>query len=202
MWSGQRNLESIICSRSHTSIGVPERFTNRDSSFLQPDSSASASVSVHKTFVVFPLLFWTSSLDIHYTLKHFSWVPSHLRPVPASFSLMLLHASFISPFIACISFSSLLADSCVFIVFKKLYFLQGLQHLWHIRDGGSLLSFCQTHTHTQTRRREFFFRYAHIDNRLCSGIWKKYLGQMVGCCLYSFALLALVLMWERVFLHC
>lgn len=66
---------------------APQTLPNRDSSFLQPDSSASASVSVHKTFVVFPLLFWTSSLDIHYTLKHFSWVPSHLRSSPFPFPL-------------------------------------------------------------------------------------------------------------------
>lgn len=66
--------------------------------------------------------------------------------VPVSSSLMLLHASFI----ACYHLAGGWLTS-VFIVFKELYFLQGLQHLCHIRDGGSLLSFCQTNTQTCRR---------------------------------------------------
>lgn len=100
---------------------------------------------------------------LRYSLHIKAFFMGALTPaaVPVSSSLMLLRASFISPFIACISFSSRLADFCVFIVFKKLYFLRGLQHLWHVRDGCSLLSFCQTNTHTNSQT-YLFLRYTHI----------------------------------------
>lgn len=63
---------------------------------LQPDSCASALVSVHKTFAIFPLLVWPSSLDIHYSLKHFSWMPSHLQlsPFPLLLCGSMLPSSF------------------------------------------------------------------------------------------------------------
>ncbi len=196
MWSGQRNLKSIMCSRSHTFISVPEHSTT----FSETLPSCAT------RFLCFGLglcpqdlcrlPFVALAFFLRYSLHIKAFFLGALTPaaVSVSSSLMLLHASFISPFIACISFSSRLADFCVFIVFKKLYFLRGLQHLWHVRDGGSLLSFCQTNKHTNSQT-YLFLRYTHIDNRLCSGIWKKYLGQMVGCCLYSFSLFALVLMW-------
>lgn len=151
MWSGQRNLESIICSHSHTSISVPEHFTNiaKQRLFLPATWFQCFGLGLCPQDLC-RLPFVVLDFFLRYSLHIKAFFLGALTPaaVPVSFSLMLLHASFISPFIACISFSSRLADSCVFIVFKKLYFLQGLQHLWHIRDGGSLLSFC--HTHTQT----------------------------------------------------
>lgn len=154
MWSGQRNLKSIMCSCSHTLYQC--------SGTLHKHSQTETLPSCATWFLRFglglcpqdlcslPFVGLAFFLRYSFHIKAFFLGAFTPAAVPVSSSLMLLRASFISPFIACISFSSRLADFCVFIVFKKLYFLRGLQHLWHVRDGGSLLSFSNKQTHKLT----------------------------------------------------
>lgn len=175
---------------------APQTLTNRDSSFLQPDSSASASVSVHKTFVVFPLLFWTSSLDIHYTLKHFSWVPSHLRPSLFPFPLCcsMLPSSLPSSPVYHLAAGWL---TPVFSLYLRSFISCRAYSTCGTSEMEVLCSLSVKHTHTNSQT-YLIHRYTHTHTKIigCAVEYGKSIwARLVGCCLYSFALLALVLMW-------
>ncbi len=109
---------------------------------------------------VFPLLVWPSSLDIHYTLKHFSWVPSHLRPSPFP---LLLCCSVLPSSLPSSPVYHLAADwlTSVFSLYLRSFISCGAYSTCGTSEMEVLcsLSVKQTHTNSQTY---LFLRYTHI----------------------------------------
>lgn len=131
--------------------GTLHKHSQRLFLLVQPDSCASASVSVHKTFAVFSLLLWPSSLDIHYTLKHFSWVPSHLRPSPFP---LLLCCSMLPSSLPSSPVYHLAADwlTSVFSLYLRSFISCGAYSTCGTSEMEVLCSLSVKQTNTQTRR--------------------------------------------------